>query len=322
MTDIRTNRQKTVAILVVAFLFILVGLIFAGVGIFNYQTTMDFRNKIHEQKKQLDIKNKLDQLFLNPPNFDSEPKSYLVIETYHDSQRILAASNSNVILPIASITKLMTAVIVIENLDLTQKILADSRLVGGDGTFNNLKIGELYTARDLLISMLVASDNDSAKLLADKLGEEPFVSLMNNKAKELHMDQTHYLNVTGLDPIDGRPQVNTSTANDLFKLIEYIQQKHPEIFQITLNHDFKICTLKQDCNFIKNTNKLFEDKSFNFKIWGTKTGQTDLALKNLALITEPINDIFLTTIVLGSNDHFADTKTIFNNLIIKNNGHN
>ena len=317
MEQARTTKQKVLAVLVVAGLFIFIGVLFTGIGIVNHNETVKLQEKVKKQTEERHINEKLGQLSFSNFTFAKSPKSYLAVVQYKDQTKNLLNFNSTSTLPIASLTKLMTALVAIENLDLTQKFVAKPEFVGGDGTFNNLTIDEMYKARDLLSAMLIGSDNDSARLLTSGIGEDNFAQLMNAKARELGLTNTSYVNVTGLDPLDGSPIVNISSAKDLASLIFYIKEKHPEILKITQNREFNLCNLKQECKLVLSTNKLYTDPTFKMPILGGKTGQTDLALKNLALITEPINDIFLVTIVLGSQDHFTDTKTIFSNLNIK-----
>jgi len=170
--------------------------------------------------------------------------------------------------------------------------------------------------KELLANMLIASDNDSARLLAGSLGTENFISKMNNKAQELSLTKTYFVNVTGLDPQKPVVELNISSPNDLANLLIYIKNKHPEILKLTTNATYNFCDVNNYCKIINNTDKLLGDAGFKFKIIGSKTGSTDVALKNLALITTATDNIFLLNIVLGSKDNFLDTQTLINNIII------
>ncbi len=324
MTEQRNSKQKMLAILVVACLFIIVGLAFSIIGIVNKKQTDKLQSLVRLQKQAAEIKEQLNKFEIINNQATTTAKAFIVLANYKNQDRILFARNLDETLPIASITKLMSAIIAIDNLDLTQKVLASTPAVGGDGTTNILKIGELYTARDLLKSMLIASDNDSARLLSNLVGEDKFVSLMNDKAKILGLNHTHYYNSTGLDPLnqDDFDKVNFSTANNLAVLVKYINNNYPEIWKITQNHNAEICSVKNFCTKITSTNKFLTDNNFNWRILGSKTGQTDLASKNLALIIEPANDIFLISIILNSNDNFLDTRALLNQIKFKNYANN
>jgi D-alanyl-D-alanine carboxypeptidase len=165
---------------------------------------------------------------------------------------------------------------------------------------------------------IIPSDNDAARVLASSIGSENFVDLMNKKSYDLSLTNTFFANPTGLDPLEGRIDLNISTASDIATLVREINTNYRSIFEMgrTISADF--CSLDLICHKILNTNQLLSDPEFLYTIIGGKTGQTDLAQRNLALIMEPIDGIFLISIVLGSTDHFATTKTLINSIKIKN----
>ena len=246
-------------------------------------------------------------------------KSFITLATNSkEKQKIIGSKNPDDTLPIASITKLMTALVTVENIDLKTKITATKDYVGGDGTMKVLEVGKTYTAQELLNNMLVASDNDAAELLASVLGTSNFVSLMNTKAKELGLLRTHYVNVTGLDPVDEKMSspFNTSSARDIANLVIYLNKNHPNLFTVTRNSTYNFCDVDRNCKVVLSTDEFLTDPDFKLEIVGSKTGQTIIAGRNLALILTPFDGIFLINVVLGSADHFADTRTIINHLKI------
>jgi D-alanyl-D-alanine carboxypeptidase len=246
-------------------------------------------------------------------------KSYITLAIASNGfKKVLDQKNSNLVLPIASITKLMLALITAENLNLESEIIATPDYIGGEESFFVLEADKTYKIKELLANALIASDNDSARLLSSILGEANFIAKMNQRAAELGMTQTKYVNVTGLDPKEPSLDLNTSTVTDLAKLILFINNKHPQIFKLTTNDQYNFCDVRQFCKPIVSTNKLLTDTDFKFKIFGGKTGSTDLALKNLALMISPIEDVTIVNIVLGSEDSFMDTKSLINHLIINN----
>jgi len=220
------------------------------------------------------------------------------------------------VLPIASITKLMTAVIILENIKLETEIKATRDYIGLEESTFVLETDKIYTVKELLANMLISSDNDSARLLSSTLGEVNFIAKMNLKAKELGLTKTNYFNVTGLDPDKSSNEVNVSSANDLANLLIYIKNKHPKILELTANPSYGFCDINNYCKTVTSTDKFLNDKDFKFKIVGGKTGSTDLAQKNLALIIEPIDDITIINIVLGAKDNFLDTESLINNITI------
>lgn len=150
--------------------------------------------------------------------------------------KVIYKQNEDEILPIASLTKLMTAVIVAENPKefdsaLTVAVSPVAALQDDVPVFGNLKAGETYTVAGLTELMLQYSSNDAAYALSEVVGTDNFVALMNKKTGELGLDSTAYYNPTGLDLDDGR--TNTSSAKDLANLAAFILGRHPEIFSIT-----------------------------------------------------------------------------------------
>ena len=138
------------------------------------------------------------------------------------SNKIIFGQNPTKVRPIASITKLMTAMVVIDVVDNFNDIViispADVDVIRHSSS--KLQVGTTLTKRDLFVLSLSASENRAAHALARSSpgGVDAFVGLMNAKAKSLGMNQTHYVDPTGLG------EGNTSTANDLIKLVTAVNQ--------------------------------------------------------------------------------------------------
>jgi len=130
--------------------------------------------------------------------------------------------NKDRIVPIASLTKLMTAYVVLDNYLLNDVIVITQEAVDVPEISGTLTAGEQIKVKDLLYSMLVESSNDAAFALANDyngISEEEFVSLMNLKAQEIGLENTYFINPTGLDVVDGS---NYSSAKDLVVLTTYL----------------------------------------------------------------------------------------------------
>jgi len=210
-------------------------------------------------------------------------------------ERIVYAKNEKEILPIASLTKLMTALIVIENPEHYpfNKVVKVSTLAASQENvpeYGNLRVGETVTIEELLRLTLVFSSNDAAFALAEVIGVESFVQKMNEKAREIGMVNTYFSNPTGLDPdnlswsLENKDNFNYSTANDLFLLGKYIIEKYPFMFEFSSNN--------------KNKIELRDDQ---FLI-GMKTGYTSEAGGCLFLIFSNHQGDYFFNIILGSND--------------------
>ena len=136
-----------------------------------------------------------------------------------DSGRILYENNPNRKMLIASITKIMTAIVAIENGDLTKEITVGDEVLSMYGTNIYVEVGEKMKLRDLLYGLLLRSGNDASVVIAKAVGgsEEKFVELMNKKAKEIGMKNTIFRNPHGLD----EETENYSTAYDMALLSRY-----------------------------------------------------------------------------------------------------
>ena len=139
-----------------------------------------------------------------------------------NSNCVLEAFNENEKLPMASTTKIMTAIIAIENnADLTKVVSAPHKAVGIEGTSIYLRENEELSIKDLLYGLILASGNDSASALAiiTSGSEDAFVQLMNNKVAELGLENTHFTNPHGL-----HDEQHFTTAIDLAKITAYAMQ--------------------------------------------------------------------------------------------------
>ena len=135
-----------------------------------------------------------------------------------DSGRVLYEKNADEHMLIASTTKIMTAIVVLEHCDLDDLVEVDSRSAGIEGSSMYLKAGESYTVEDLLYGLLLVSGNDAASALALHVADsmEEFAELMNAKAAELGMTESSFKNAHGLDE-----EGHYSTARDMAKLAAY-----------------------------------------------------------------------------------------------------
>lgn len=237
-------------------------------------------------------------------------KSFIVIDT---SGKILLDNNCDEKREVASICKLMTSLITIENIECGNISLDDKFLVSdyasmAEGSQAFLDAGCEYSVRDLLKSVIVASANDSAIVLAENIAgsEENFVRQMNDKAKELGMTNTLYANSTGLD--DKKSQYSTArdTAIILNKISEFdVYKEDCKIWMDTLTHPSGRETE------LVNTNRLV--KYYPYCLTG-KTGFTDEAGYCLSSVSIK-DDLKLTCVVLGcksSADRFSDSIALYN----------
>lgn len=239
---------------------------------------------------------------------DTTAKGVLVALTnLENDDKFLFEKDPGKQLHIASITKLMTALIVLEEYNLNEEIIISEEAFLQDT--KHFYPGETYKVKDLLYSALVESNNTAAYALAERRtlfdydrSVVPFVSKMNQKAKNLGMEKTYFSNPTGLDS----DQSNYSTTKDLLILTKHLMN-YPIIWDILSTKEYDLKT--SDGSFkrrITNTNELlFEEDN----IIGGKTGYTTKAGRCLLSVFKK-DDYYLITIILGSNDRFGETKTL------------
>ncbi len=233
----------------------------------------------------------------------------------------LFSKNHKEPLPIASVSKLMTALVATEILDKEKPIAITESIANDKGSSNVFKANEEWDFDSLLHLMLIQSNNDAAEALASSYDAKKFIDLMNGKSFEIGMIDTHYINESGLD--EGEKS-NISNADDLAKLILYIQNKYSSILQKTRIDDYKTSDVSRTHGILAtSTNALLRLSSFPLKIIGGKTGETPKAKKNLVLLTEapachdcgagrPSKNGYIVIVVLQSEDHFKDIATLAN----------
>lgn len=227
------------------------------------------------------------------------------------NQDILFDKHTDEKLPIASLTKLMTAYIVWENYDLSQLIEISRKAVKEEGNSGDFKIGESLTVEALLYSLLIESSNDAAAALTEVIGEEPFVDLMNLEAKTLGIENTHFFNSTGLEPDNPDELVNYSTTEDLVKLTAYLLKTNSKILEISALPEYDLYSLDGVFHHrLRNTNELLAEFS---GIIGSKTGWTPQAQGCLLLVNKvPKNRGVIINVVLGSPDRFEEMRKLIN----------
>lgn len=252
-------------------------------------------------------------------DIDITAKEALLINL--DNNKIYYEKNPSEKTYIASLTKIMTALVAVENIDnLKDKVSIEEDIINyyknNQVMVSGYKSNTLYTYEDIIYGLLLASGADCSYILEKnvKMVDKTFIDLMNDKAKELKMENTSFSNAIGLDDVN-----NYSTANDLAIL-----------YKKALENEFlrKVLTTKEytasDKTKIKSTvfNYIEKNNLGMDYILGGKTGTETLA-KYCLITTSSIDDNNLLLIILNSNYdistpyHFLDTKKIYE--LMKNN---
>lgn len=225
-------------------------------------------------------------------NLQINAKSAILME--YNTGKVLYESNAEVRLAPASITKIMTLVLVMEaiesgRLSLDDKITASDHAASMGGSQIWLEPGEVMTVNDLLKATVIASANDATVALAEAVSgsEEVFVKLMNEKADALGMESTHFVNSYGLDA-----EEHLTTAYDVALMSKELL-KHDLIREYST---IRIDSLRNGESELTNTNKLIR---YYEGCFGLKTGTTSKAGSCLAAAAER-QGLTLIAVVLGS----------------------
>jgi lipoprotein-anchoring transpeptidase ErfK/SrfK len=225
-------------------------------------------------------------------------KAFLIADIH--SGTVYAEHNADQALPIASISKLLTALVANETIhyDRTLTVTKDDRKQT-EGTPGSIAPGDTFTVGELFYPLLMESNNSAAYSLARYNGMDNFVGWMNDKAKAIGMENTHMEDPSGLSP------ENKASANDLFKLTRYIAQNQSFILNLSREPQK---TMKAE-NGRTYTFGNFNVFTGNPQFLGGKVGYTDEARETMTTVWElPIENATATIsiVVLGSEDRKKD----------------
>ncbi|TBU99262.1 D-alanyl-D-alanine endopeptidase [Stutzerimonas kirkiae] len=224
------------------------------------------------------------------------------------SGKVLYASQPDLVVPIASVTKLMTAMVALDaGLPLDEQLpvtIRDAREM--QGVFSRVRIGSEISRRDMLLLTLMSSENRAAASLAHHYpgGYDAFIAAMNAKARALGMSQTRYVEPTGLS------SRNVSSANDLVRLLGASRQ-YPLIEQLSTSDEKTVAFRKPNYTLgFRNTNGLVRKADWNIQL--TKTGFTNDAGHCLVMRTvmggKPV--AFVVLDAFGKYTHMADANRL------------
>ncbi len=249
-------------------------------------------------------------------NVDIAAKSAYVKRV--DTNEVIFAKNETESLPLASITKAMTALFAYENIEPKSLIRITQYDLNQDGEYG-LYLGETFLKEKLIDFAMVVSSNDAASALISYISlskgveRNSIISQMNEYGKKIGMRNTVFRNETGLDISEFKAS-STGTAEDISKLFEYITKNYPEVLDSTRERNISVRSESGEIHNIKNTNAIVGRLT---GLLGSKTGYTDLAGGNLAVVVDVgLNDPYII-VVLGSTQEkrFEDVEKIYKEII-------
>lgn len=238
---------------------------------------------------------------VQPPVIDAN--AALLVDV--DSGRVLFEKNATAHVPIASLTKLLSALVADELFERSEIVTVSSGSVRVDGLKQTLYENERMAVGELISMMLVESSNDAAYALAAYASAQniDFVGRMNRTAAMLEMDDCHFTDPAGLD------DNAFCNASDLLRLVRYALRSAPQLWPVMSVPTLTISSADgRFAHTLESTNELLGTME---GIVGGKTGYTDGALGCLILVVKlPEKNDILASIVLGSRSRFADTSTL------------
>lgn len=240
---------------------------------------------------------------------------YILMEA--NTGKVILSKNEDERLSPASITKIMTTLLIFESIEQGKIKLEDdvttsayAKSMGGSQVF--LEEGEIQNVETMIKCILIASGNDASVAMAEKIAgsEESFVNMMNDKASELGMTNTHFEDCCGLTDSDN----HYTSARDVAIMSKELVTKHPEVLDYssiwmeTIIHK----TDKGEKEFVlSNTNKLLKASPY---VKGLKTGSTSKAKYCVSNVAEK-DDVTLISVVMAAPDYktrFADSSKLLN----------
>lgn len=259
--------------------------------------------EIEDDDEEVDI-NEILETVADIEELEIESKIALIYD--RASGNILYEKNGNKQTPMASTTKIMTAIVVLENANLTDVVTIDSKAAGTGGSRLGLKKNDKITVNDLLYGLMLRSGNDAAVALANYVGGsiDGFADMMNNKARELGLVNSHFIVPHGLDN-DG----HYTTAYELAKMADYALKI--DKFKKIVSTKSTTINISGYPKAINNTNQLLGSIE---GVYGVKTGFTNGAGRCLVSACKR-DDLDIITVIIGAdttNQRTADTIKLIN----------
>lgn len=266
--------------------------------------TINLISPLVEQEKVLGVSQWLPGESSQSGTLEISAKSAMFVDT--KSGEVLYAKNIHDRLPIASLVKTMTVLIALEHKKMNDVFLVSKTAAEMEPDKMLLIAGEKLTLKELLDGIFLVSANDAAELLAEQTtgDRSGFIKLMNDKANQLGMKDTHYVNPTGLDEDDNN---SYSTAYDLAVLTRYLIRHYPEVVDISSTEHIYLPQTEthQDYDMYSGINLLTTYPG----VVGFKTGYTPEA--GLTLITlARKNGHEIIGVLLGSGDRRDEAREL------------
>ncbi len=254
-------------------------------------------NSIHEPSKEVSLNLDADKKWRAPlKKIDLKEdlaKSFVLLD--EDTGEVVLGKNYERPLPLASLTKLMTALVTLESFKPEDEILVPDQVKEIPPAVAGLPPGSSFYVKDLLPALLIPSGNDAAYTLASAYGEKEFVSKMNQTAQILGLNSFYFDDASGLSP------KNQGSAKDVALLLRVVRS-NPRLSQIIKTEESEITDVTGSKKLhLRTTNLTFSELPVS-GVLGGKTGHIDEAGFNLALSVLELDGRTLTAVVLNAKE--------------------
>ena len=271
--------------------------------IFSYTNQNNIKENLIQEKSYENEENAPYDVYSSPIEYDKEriitAQAYIL--TNIDKNEVIVEKNADTLLPIASIAKLVTAVIALKNIDRDEMIEITKPILKVEGNSARLRLGEKFKLREILYPLLMLSSNDSAEAIALKYGRKKFIKEMNDWTYSIGAYRTYFFDPTGLS------SKTVSSARDIAIIAEWIKKNEPEILDITHTKSKIIRTH----TWVNPTHFLNLDSYI-----GGKNGYTPASKNtNVSLFYGGKNKEIYSVVVLGSSAREHDTINILEKAI-------
>ncbi len=237
----------------------------------------------------------------------------------------LYIKNEHTLYPVASITKLVTALAVTELYPKDMTFSMSASAIATEGSIKGITVGSQFTRDDLLKALLITSSNDAATAFMEPVGKKTFIEKMNDILHTNKYTSTSFTNPSGLDPAKKLAiKPNRLTPYHLSRLVSDIYNKDEFLVDIMNNAKAQIVDLKNKTNVeVRQSNGLYLDEKYKDKVLMGKTGLTNLAGQNLAFVTEGNDEYeYITIVILGSKNRMNDSKKVLDWISATNDSRN
>ncbi len=300
----RYKKELLISIGVILFVFSIFLIVFA------------FQENIEEVKiEDKEVKEELYPYSAEEELLEIDAAAAISVFWNKEGERVLYAKNEDDSLPIASISKILTALVVWQHYNLEAPIKITETQIATVQGLENLRLWEDTKIRDALYPLLLESNNSTAVALAMqdyRFLENKFVEEMNKKVREIGLKNTFFINPSGLDEGDNW---NYSTAREVYKTAVYVLE-NTDLFSIMNTPSYRLYSSDKMLYYTTvNTNEFLFSMNTDWKeyIVGGKTGWTYKAMGCLLLIVEsPEENGYIVSVILGAENRFTEMEKLMN----------